>query len=265
MKKAELEEELGKTQKEIKSLRRELNKLRSRWKYFDKVAKIVLSIAWVFVAWNIAQYAIGYGMIFILGYARYSEPAWLGVTYLLTYAASITLVILVPKLLNKKFKTSKEELGTTDMPTFTDIGIAILGYIASFAIALVIIMALSNMGLVNTAERQQLGFNNVVTGSDRAIAYIAMAVIAPIAEEIIFRGWLYGKLRKELSIIPAIILTSLLFGALHTPFSAAISVSILSVVMCIEREITGTIYAGIITHMIQNSIAFALLVIQGLI
>lgn len=265
MKKQELEQELEETQKEVKTLRREINKLRGRWKYFDKVAKVVLYILWVYAVWNAVQYVVNYSIYFILGYARYSEAFWLAVTYVLTYSISIAIILIVPKFISKKFKTSKKELGTTDLPTFTDIGIAVLGYILSFAAAMGVIVLLSNFGLVNTAERQALGFNNLVTGEERAIAYIAMAVIAPIAEEIIFRGWLYGKLKKELSIVPAIILTSMLFGFLHSPFSAAVSVSILSAVMCLEREITGTIYAGIITHMIQNSIAFALLLAQGLI
>ena len=265
MKKQELEQELDKTQKEVRTLRREINKLRGRWKYFDKVAKIALYILWVYAVWNAVQYVVNYGMYFILGYARYSEAFWLAVTYLLTYSISVALILIVPKFVSKKFKTDKKELGMTDLPTFTDIGIAVLGYILSFAAAMGVILLLSNFNLINTAERHALGFHNLVSGQERAIAYVAMAVIAPIAEEIIFRGWLYGKLRKELSIAPAIILTSLLFGFLHAPLSAAISVSILSAIMCLEREITGTIYAGIITHMIQNSIAFALLLAQGLI
>ena len=36
-----------------------------------------------------------------------------------------------------------------------------------------------------------------------------------------------------------------------------LSVRILSLVLCSGREITGTIYAGIILHMLYNTLGFA--------
>jgi hypothetical protein len=263
MKKSELKQELDETKKEVKTLRREINKLRGRWKYFDKAAKIVAFVAWTYIAWQIAQYGVGYAMIFALGYSRYSEPFWLTITYLLTYSLTILLIVYVPKFIHKIFKTNKKELGLTEMPTFTDIGIALLGYVTTFILAAIVISILGGMGIINASEQQEIGFHNLVNGSDRALAYVAIAVIAPIAEEVIFRGWLYGKLRKELKMVPAIIIVSVFFGFLHGQLSAGISVGILSVIMCLEREITGTIHAGIITHMIQNSLAFAILIAQG--
>ena len=38
----------------------------------------------------------------------------------------------------------------------------------------------------------------------------------------------------------------------------------LSVALCVLREITGTIYAGILTHMIKNGVAFYLLYVMGM-
>ena len=262
MKKQELEQELDKTQKEVKTLRRELNRIRKNWKYFDAVAKTVMYVAWAYIAYQIARYTIGYGAIWLLGYTKYTETIPLAIVQVLTYAFSLFLIIFVPKLINKKFKTSRKDLGLTELPTFTDIGIAVLGYVATFITAAIIISVLSSLHLL-TSEPQQIGFQHLTNGTERAIAYIIIAVIAPIAEEIVFRGWLYGNLRKNLKIVPAMLIVSILFGVLHEQLSVGIYVGILSVFLCLEREITGTIYAGIITHMIQNSIAFAFLIMQG--
>ena len=96
------------------------------------------------------------------------------------------------------------------------------------------------------------------------MAFISLVVIAPIAEEIIFRGWLYGKLRARLSLIPAVLLTSILFGAVHGQWNVGVNVFVMSIVMCLQREITGTVYSGIILHMLKNGIAFYLLYIIGI-
>ena len=90
-----------------------------------------------------------------------------------------------------------------------------------------------------------------------------LAIIAPIAEELIFRGWLYGKLRIKIPKWVAILITSFLFGLIHLQWNVGVTVFCMSVVMCILREITGTIYAGMLVHMLSNGIAFFLVYVVG--
>ena len=120
-------------------------------------------------------------------------------------------------------------------------------------------------------EAQSVGFSLYVTGVERMITFVVLVVIAPIFEEIIFRGWLYGKLRGLFSekmpeiagIIVANFLVSLLFGIVHLQWNVGVNVFALSVVLCALREVTGTIYAGILTHMVKNGVAFYLLYVMG--
>ena len=117
------------------------------------------------------------------------------------------------------------------------------------------------MNLIDASQTQNVGYSNLATGFDRAVAFIALVVITPFAEEVIFRGWLYRRLKNKSGVTAAIVLTALLFGALHGQWNVGITVGIMSVIMCIEQELTGTIYAGILTHMIKNGVAFWLLYI----
>ena len=92
--------------------------------------------------------------------------------------------------------------------------------------------------------------------SDYAIAFFFLVVVAPVCEEIIFRGWLYGKLRARIPAVPAILLVSLLFAVLHGQINVGVTVFAMSIGMCIQRELTGTIWSGMVLHMIKNAIAF---------
>ena len=138
-----------------------------------------------------------------------------------------------------------------------------MGYIVSLlgAVAIVYVMQLI-LPVVNWSETQDVGFNNVVSSMDRIITFVALVILAPLMEELIFRGYLYSRLRGKMSALPAIILVSVLFGVMHGQWNVGIVVGVMSVVLCIAREMTGTIYAGILMHMIRNGIAFYMLYVN---
>jgi membrane protease YdiL (CAAX protease family) len=89
-----------------------------------------------------------------------------------------------------------------------------------------------------------------------------LVVIAPFAEEILFRGYLYGKLRKSIPTWLAMVVTSALFGAIHAQWNVGVDVFVLSMVACSLREVTGGIWAGILLHMLKNGLAFYILFIN---
>jgi membrane protease YdiL (CAAX protease family) len=89
-----------------------------------------------------------------------------------------------------------------------------------------------------------------------------LIIVAPVAEEVLFRGYLYGKLRKSVPVWAAIGIVSVLFGSIHGQWNVAIDVFALSIVLCVLREITGSIWAGILLHMVKNGLAFYILFIN---
>lgn len=164
--------------------------------------------------------------------------------------------------LSNNLKTNRKELGLLGAPTFVDIGLAPIGYAIYLALAAIFSQLMSMLfQWFNSNESQDVGFTTSLEGFDRIIAVISLVFIAPIAEEVIFRGWLYGKLRNRIKLPLAIIITSLLFAILHGQWNVGVSVFALSLVLCGLREVTGTIWSGMILHMLSNGIAFYLLYI----
>lgn len=248
------------------------------------VEYVVLLLIWVAIAMTISQYIIGLPMMWILG-SKFSQPFWTCIYYGLTYVLSLVLVIIVPpKVINKlktranvksnkksqsipqftnlpDFNTSREELGLKDLPTVIDVGLAPVSYVVYLVLSGIFTSIMSAFTWFNAEETQDVGFGYFITTGDRVVAMIALVFIAPIAEEIIMRGWLYGKLREKLKIPVATLLTSLLFGFLHGQWNVSVGVFALSLVLCGLREITGTIWSGMLLHMLSNGIAFYLLYI----
>ncbi len=230
----------------------------------DTIITCILLVAWVFVAVIASQYAIFYALFYTLGRDWLLSPVGNASYSALVYVLALILVILVPRFVFKKQgKTNREEIGLTGWPTWTDLGLAAVGYVAAIILSMIFTSIFSLFPWFNATETQNVGFSIFMNAPDRVIAFVTLVVVAPIAEEIIFRGWLYGKLRAKIPMPIAILLVSLLFGLVHGQWNVGITVFAMSIILCLIREFTGTIYGGIVMHMIKNAIAFVLLYIFG--
>ena len=229
---------------------------------FRNLAVCILMACWVGICIFISQLALYYIFVnFITSKEMLELPLFLAIYSALMYIVSLLLIVLVPMVF-KKWQTNRDEIGLAGSPTWTDIGLAPAGLILYFLLAALIMMIVQAVfPQIDMQQAQNVGFDNLTSNIDLLIGFISLVIIAPIAEEIIFRGWLYGKLRTRISLPVAIFIVSLLFGLLHGQWNVGINVFVMSVILCLQRELTGTIYSGIILHMLKNAIAFYLLYI----
>lgn len=253
---------------------------------------VIFLLAWAALSLIASQFIIAFLMILPLG-DRIVEPLWTAVYDFLVYAFALVLVVWIPprfaKLLEhhkttlksqkatttpvsagdsqnsyetqlvKDLTTNTEELGVNKWPTFTDLGLVPIGYVVYIFLANLATNLMQAFPWFDAEETQDVGFNGLMNGSDRFFAMLALVFIAPIVEELVMRGWLYGKLRAKLNFIPSILLTSLLFAVLHGQWNVGVTVFFLSLVLCSLREITGSVWSGILLHMLNNGVAFYIL------
>ncbi len=97
-------------------------------------------------------------------------------------------------------------------------------------------------------------------------AAVFVCVIAPIAEEFFFRGFLFGALRRmqitiagrDIGTWVAAVVTGILFGLAHTGSASPqylIPLGFLGFVLCLMRWRTRSLYPCMALHSINNSIA----------
>src|ERR1700733_1471741 len=97
-------------------------------------------------------------------------------------------------------------------------------------------------------------------------AAVFVCVIAPIAEEFFFRGFIFGALRRwhvtilgrDVGTWVAAVLTGLLFGLAHAGSAGAqylIPLGFLGFVLCLVRWKTGSLYPCMALHSVNNSLA----------
>jgi membrane protease YdiL (CAAX protease family) len=102
-----------------------------------------------------------------------------------------------------------------------------------------------------------------------AAAGVFVCVVAPIAEEFFFRGFLFGVLRqwkirvagRDLGTWLAAVVTGILFGLAHTGSASAVylvPLGFLGFVLCLIRWKTGSLYPCMALHSINNSLALGI-------
>ena len=87
-------------------------------------------------------------------------------------------------------------------------------------------------------------------------------VIAPIVEEVIFRGYIYTILKSKIPIIFATIINSTLFALIHYNVLSYILLFVLSIFLTYIYERNGSIICPIIIHSLFN-LMMSILIVFG--
>lgn len=154
----------------------------------------------------------------------------------------------------------RKRLGLEKAPNIKDAAFAVVGYVPYIVSSIIVVAIVAALvpGF-DIEQAQELGFESLANNFEFILAFVALVILAPVAEELLFRGYLFGTLRRLMSFIPATIIVSILFGLVHGQWNVAIDTFMLSIVMCWLREYTGSIWAAVFLHMFKNGLAFTLL------
>jgi membrane protease YdiL (CAAX protease family) len=83
----------------------------------------------------------------------------------------------------------------------------------------------------------------------------AAALVAPICEEIFFRGFAFAGLLKGMSLLPAVLLSSAVFAVAHADLGSLVPLFIIGLVLAWARWRTDSLWPGVIIHMANNTLA----------
>lgn len=94
---------------------------------------------------------------------------------------------------------------------------------------------------------------------------VSVMIVAPIVEEIFFRGFIFSVLNKRIGLLAAAIMSGILFGAIHFSLAQTVILSFFGIVQCYLYHRTGSIVFPILLHFIFNTLAFIAIIvpIQG--
>jgi uncharacterized protein len=141
-----------------------------------------------------------------------------------------------------------------------------LPWITGFGIIYACRTAVVVVAAVLTRGRAVAEANNLQVGSPTALHIVVLAltvaVLAPVTEELMFRGLLLRSFLRRMSFWPAALLSTLLFALFHVyevdtvlgAVTLALSVGALGLGNCFLVRITGRLTPGIMVHAAYNGL-----------
>jgi uncharacterized protein len=153
-----------------------------------------------------------------------------------------------------------------NMPRWRDIGIVVPILIAAIAFA-DLVTYLAGQPLVPPFQIEI--YKSAQAGGTLIWLWLAVVVVAPIGEDLLFRGFMFrGFVREPRDSLPAILVISLLWALLHLGqydwFGVAV-VFVLGILLGYVRYFTGSTTLTIFLHMMFNleSMAETLIALHG--
>ncbi len=143
---------------------------------------------------------------------------------------------------------------------YKEVSLPVLGVsiVFIFAAMYVLNLLIEQAGIPNTMEETFLAM------SRNPFGILSIALLAPILEELLFRGAIQGGLQKS-GIRPwtAILVSSLIFGVVHMNPAQIPFAFLLGMLFGWLYYRTGSLLPGIVGHVLNNSVATASMLLYG--
>lgn len=204
----------------------------------------------------------------LFGWDAGQITSWLTVSnrgqFVVILLAEATVIFGVWLILKNRGKTWAD-VGFKKLIKKADIKLVLIGFAIYFALSVAARLLIDVfLPAVNLDQSQQIGFDTASGPLQLMVVFFALCVAVPVGEEVLFRGLMFGGLRKHLNSRAALILTSVIFGAAHLElfsggalnWGAAADTAIFSAVLIWVYQKSGNLGVPIALHALKNTIAF---------
>ncbi|MBQ8205751.1 MAG: CPBP family intramembrane metalloprotease [Alistipes sp.] len=167
---------------------------------------------------------------------------------ILAYTLSMSLMIVILRLCNRESLLPAEPI----MHSRRGFNPLLILYGVVVTIALSIVLA--PLGGYLPEDSREF--------SDSLWTLVLVVFAAPIFEEVLFRGRLYGLLRTKASPMVSVLLSSLMFGLMHLQPAVMLEGVLMGLLFSYAYLRSRSIFAPVILHMCNNALAYALKVLS---
>ena len=201
------------------------------------------------------------------------DPALLdpeeGATALLAIVvASQTAGLLLVLLLLRRRAVPLGPLVGPLRPLGRHLGIGVGLGVATIVASLTVVSVLVGLSGNDAAPEQLLTGDIIESPLQVLLAVLIAVVLAPLAEELVFRGLLHRNLRRRMRIVPATLISSFLFAIVHVDVVlsqpiALVGLTLAGAVMAVAYERTGSLVVPVVIHAVYNATTLVALVVTS--
>ena len=170
---------------------------------------------------------------------------------LISSILTVLVLILVYKIKKRNYK---EELLINKTSKFNIVFAIILG-VACWLFNSGALSLIDEAGLFSSQFQYMEEVLSPLGSGSVIMSIITIGIVAPFAEEFLFRGIIYNTLKKKISIKWTIIIQAVLFGVFHGNLIQGSYATLLGIVFGYVTYKTKSLWPAVIIHMVNNLIA----------
>lgn len=168
----------------------------------------------------------------------------------LSYALSMMLTI-VGVLIYRKLRRGKGKMFRLSMRGFNPM-LILWGFV------LVLITGIVIEPVLNLFPESFLDLLNQM-GANGGWSVLMLAILAPVMEEVLFRGILLESVREKYSSGRAIVVSALMFGVIHVIPQQVVNAFVIGLILGFIYVRTDSLWPVIIIHALNNAMAYVIM------
>ncbi|MDA8219556.1 MAG: CPBP family intramembrane metalloprotease [Dehalococcoidales bacterium] len=152
--------------------------------------------------------------------------------------------------------TTEREMGLVGSHFLRNFGLGVLGAVVILVISVAIGLALTQFGVQQT-QTEELA----ITSASPNVFYMLLisgGLIAPFAEEIFFRGYVFRSYLETMGPVRAYLLSAFVFGILHLNAAAFLPLFVIGLVLAFLYHRSGSLVPSMVAHSLNNVAALVL-------
>ena len=177
----------------------------------------------------------------------------------LVLASEVALLGVTLLWLNRRYGVGLAGVGLRAL-TGSNVGIGLLAGLGGLAVSIVMTAAIGGLVESITGEPvpqpEQIPISGEPSTALLWLLGVGVVVLAPIAEEVFFRGMLFAGLRRWAAPWPAVLLSSVIFGITHVIPIVILPIAALGVLLAWLVEKRRSLVPAIVAHMTFNAVGF---------
>jgi membrane protease YdiL (CAAX protease family) len=165
-------------------------------------------------------------------------------------------------LVTRRFKEPLSEIGLSAKHFLKNVWTGVVGYLAVIPLLLAVLFTLAAIAQAFSYEPppQPVVQMYLKKSTEPYLVFFTLFVAGagPVIEEIFFRGFTYKAFRAKMGVRWALVISALIFAALHMNLIAFIPIFILGIFLGYLYEKTGSLVPSMTVHMLHNLIMVGL-------
>lgn len=191
------------------------------------------------------------------------RPSGIGIWFSAVFWGTVSLAVIL-YLARIRGLPLVSWMGLADFHPGRTVGVALLALLVTLPVVFIAAAAFNR--LVLEPSWPDLGAQEAVklflTSPDlglRIALVVSAVIVAPLAEELLFRGFLYPAIKRFTDPVFAMLCSGLLFAAVHNNLPALIPLFILGIAFAAVYEYSGSLWTPIWMHAMFNFCSIVLM------